>query len=75
MTTRPIDATLPPHLRDLSARSQDLPEALRAALQATLADASPNASPQHVLADTFARLGYLPEEATQASEKLLAQPR
>ncbi len=51
--------------------SRDFPEAVRGALQVTLADASPDASPEEVLADTFARLGYLPDEAKQAARKLL----
>lgn len=72
MTAQPIDPALPPQLRDLYAKAQDLPEAIRGALQTTLADAPPDATPEQVLADTFARLGYLPEEATQAAAKLLA---
>jgi hypothetical protein len=73
MTAPPIDPDLPPQLRNLSAKAPDLPEALRDALQATLSVAQDDATPEQVLSDTFARLGYLPEEATQATRKLLAQ--
>ena len=73
MTGRPIELDLPPQLRDLSAAAPDLPEALRDALQATLSVAAFDATPEQVLSDTFARLGYLPDEATQATRKLLAQ--
>ncbi len=72
MTNRPYPADLPPQLRALAANAPHLTEALRDGLQATLADAAPDASPQHVLAETFARLGYLPEEANQAAAKILA---
>jgi Holliday junction resolvasome RuvABC DNA-binding subunit len=71
MTARPIFADLPPQLCDLSAKAEDLPEAIRDALQATLSVAASDATPEQVLADTFARLGYLPEEAKQATRKLL----
>jgi hypothetical protein len=30
------------------------------------------ATPEHVLSDTFSRLGYLPEEAKRAIQKVLA---
>ena len=68
------DAYLPPQLRALSVRVQDLSGAIRDALRATLSVAAHNATPEQVLGDTFARLGYLPEEAKQATRKLLAQP-
>jgi hypothetical protein len=67
-------ADLPPQLRALSARAQDLRGAIRDALRATLSVAAHNATPEQVLSDTFARLGYLPEETKQATRKLLAQP-
>jgi hypothetical protein len=73
MTARPIEPRLPPQLRDLSATAPYLPEALRDALQATLSVAPDDSTPEQVLSDTFARLGYLPDEATQATRKLLAQ--
>jgi len=72
MTTRPRNAGLSPALRDLSAKAQYLPEALRDALQATLLTAPRNATPEHVLSETFNRLGYLPEEAKHAASKILA---
>jgi hypothetical protein len=72
MIAQPTPANLPPQLRNLSIRAEDLPDALRHALQATLSTAAANATPEQVLADTFARLGYLPEEAKQATLKLLA---
>jgi hypothetical protein len=72
MITQPTRANLPLQLRDLSAKAEELPDAVRDALQATLSVAPANATPEHVLADTFARLGYLPEEATQATLKVLA---
>jgi hypothetical protein len=65
-------ADLPPQLRALSDRSQDLTDSVRDALQATLSDAARHATPEQVLSDTFARLGYLPEEAKQATRKVLA---
>jgi hypothetical protein len=40
-------------------------------LRATLSVAAIDATPVQVLADTFARLGYLPEEAKQAMRRLL----
>jgi hypothetical protein len=72
MIAQPIRANVPPQLRDLCAKAEALPEAVRDALQATLSVAAADATPEHVLADTFARLGYLPEEATQATLKVLA---
>ena len=72
MIAQSTSADLPPRLRALSARAQDLPDAVRDALQATLSVAVPDATPEQVLADTFARLGYLPEEATRATRKILA---
>jgi hypothetical protein len=63
---------LPPQLRDLSAKAQFLPDTLRGALRVTLSTASPDATPEQVLADTFARLGYLPDEAKQTALKILA---
>jgi hypothetical protein len=71
MTAPPTHADLPPQLRGLFAESQDLPEAVRDALQSTLSIAPHDATPEQVLADTFARLGYLPEEAKQATLKIL----
>jgi hypothetical protein len=68
----PTSADLPPQLRDLSAKAEDLPDPVRNALQATLSIATDNATPERVLVDTFARLGYLPEETKQATLKLLA---
>jgi len=41
-------------------------------LQATLWVAPPHSTPEQVLSDAFARLGYLPEEAKRATLKLLA---
>lgn len=73
MTAPPIDPDLPPQLLNLSATAPDLPEALRDALQAELSVAPSDATPEKVLSDTFARLGYLPEEATQATRKVLAR--
>ena len=49
-----------------------VPAAVRDALQATLSVASRHATPEQVLADTFGRLGYLPDEARRATLKLLA---
>jgi hypothetical protein len=74
MITRPRDADLSPGLRDLSAKAPFLSEALRDALQASLLIAPRGATPEHVLAETFARLGYLPEEAKQTASKILAAP-
>ena len=67
------DRVVPRQLRKLSATAPDLPEALRDALQAELSVAPYDATPEQVLLDTFARLGYLPDEATHATRKLLAQ--
>jgi hypothetical protein len=72
MIAQPTPANMPPQLRNLSIRAEDLPDVVRHALQATLSTAAGNATPEQVLADTFARLGYLPEEAKQATLKLLA---
>jgi hypothetical protein len=72
MIAQPSQANVPPQLRDLSAKSEDMTDAVRDALQATLSVAPHDATPEQVLADTFARLGYLPEEAKQATLKLLA---
>jgi hypothetical protein len=72
MITQPTRANLPVQLGDLSAKAEELPDAVRDALQATLSVAANHATPEQVLADTFARLGYLPEEARQATLKLLA---
>jgi hypothetical protein len=72
MTIRPMHADLPPQLRDLWDKSEYLSDALRDALQACLAAAPPDATPEHVLGETFARLGYLPEEAEQTASKILA---
>jgi hypothetical protein len=64
---------LPPQLRDLSAKAQFLPDTLRDALRVTLSTAPSRATPEQVLADTFARLGYLPDEAKQTALKILAE--
>jgi hypothetical protein len=72
MTAQPIRADLPPQLRALSVRASDLQDAVRDALQATLSVAAYHATPEKVLSDTFARLGYLPEETKQATLKVLA---
>jgi hypothetical protein len=64
---------LPPQLRDLSSKAQFLSEALRCALQVTLSTAPSDSTPDQVLADAFARLGYLPDEAKQAGLKILAK--
>jgi hypothetical protein len=42
-------------------------------LQVTLSVAPSDATPEQVLADAFARLGYLPDEAKQAGLKILAK--
>jgi hypothetical protein len=42
-------------------------------LQVTLSVAPSDATPEQVLADAFASLGYLPDEAKQAGLKLLAK--
>ena len=73
MTTRPINANPPPQLRALAAKAHELPEAVRNALQANLSVAPSDATPEGVVLETFARLGYLPDEATHATRKLLAQ--
>jgi hypothetical protein len=72
MITQPSQENLPPQLRGLSAKAEGLTDAVRDALQATLSVAANDATPEQVLADTFGRLGYLPEEAKQATLKLLA---
>jgi hypothetical protein len=72
MTAQSTRADLPPQLRALSARAQDLTDTVRDALQATLSASERNATPEQVLANTFARLGYLPEEAKRATRKVLA---
>ena len=72
MTAQPTRADLPFQLRALSARATDLQDAVRDALLAILSVASQHATPEQVLSDTFARLGYLPEEAKQATRKVLA---
>jgi hypothetical protein len=71
MTAQLPRTNLPPQLRDLFARAQDLPDAVRDVLEATLSDAADDATPEQVVTDAFARLGYLPEEARQARLKLL----
>ncbi|MEA2788474.1 MAG: hypothetical protein QOG73_880 [Acetobacteraceae bacterium] len=71
MITQPSHVNLPRQLRDLFAKVDDLPDAIRDALRATLSVAAIDATPVQVLADTFARLGYLPEEAKQAMRRLL----
>ena len=72
MIAQPTRADLPPRLQALSTRAQDLPDSVRDSLQATLSVAVHDTTPEQVLADTFARLGYLPEEAKRATRKLLA---
>ena len=72
MTAQSTRADLPPQLRALSARAHDLTDTVRDALEATLSVSQHNATPEQVLADTFARLGYLPEEAKHATRKVLA---
>ena len=72
MITRLTSADLPLQLRALSAKAQYLPDTVRDTLQATLAVAARHATPEQVLVDTFARLGYLPEETKQATRKVLA---
>jgi hypothetical protein len=72
MITRTTNADLPLQLRELSSRAQHLPEAVRDALQATLVVAAGDATPEQVLGDTFARLGYLPDESMRATRRLLA---
>jgi hypothetical protein len=66
---------LPPQLRDLSSKAQFLPEALQDALQVTLSVAPSDATPEQVLVDTSARLGYLPDEAKQSALKILAEAK
>ena len=61
----------PLRLRALSAIAQDLPDAVRDALLATLSVAAQDATPEQILTDTFARLGYLPQQTKQATQKLL----
>ena len=48
-------------------------EALRDALQVTLSVAPSDATPEQALVDTFARPGYLPDEAKQSALKILAE--
>jgi hypothetical protein len=72
MIVQPNRADLPPQLRALSVRAPDLQDSVRDALQATLSVAARHATPEQVLSDTFARLGYLPGEAKRAALKLLA---
>ncbi len=72
MTARPISSELPPQLRSLASVTQFLAAPVRDALRAKLASAPPAATPELVLADTFAQLGYLPEEAKAATLKVLA---
>ena len=72
MIARPSRTHVPPQLHDLSLKAEELPEVVRGALQATLSVAAVDATEERILADTFARLGYLPEEAKQATLKLLA---
>ena len=71
MTVRSNDTNLPPQLRDLSTTALDLSEPLRSVLQEKLSSAPPNATPEQVLADTCAQLGYLPEEAKRTAAKVL----
>jgi hypothetical protein len=71
MTSQSNPANLPPQLRELAAKAPHLPEALRDALRSSLSDAPSDATPEHVLAATFGRLGYLPEESKQTAAKIL----
>ena len=71
-TAQATRADRPPQLCALSERAQYLPTAVRDALRATLSVAAHNATPEQVLGDTFARLGYLPEETKQTTRKILA---
>lgn len=71
MINQPNPADLPPQLRELAAKALHLPEALRDALHSSLNDAPPYATPEHVLSETFGRLGYLPEESKQTAAKIL----
>ena len=71
MVTRLTKANLPPQLRGIWAQAQYLPDAVRGSLTVTLFSAPDDATPEKVLADTFARLGYLPDEAKQAALKIL----
>lgn len=73
MVNRVTSAYLPQQLRDIWAQAQYLPDAVRGALTVTLFSAADNATPEKVLSDTFARLGYLPDEAKQAALRLLPQ--
>jgi hypothetical protein len=72
MATFTKRADLPPQLRALSARANDLDYTVRDALIATLSVAPSHATPEQVLTDTFGRLGYLPGEAKLATRKVLA---
>jgi len=71
MVTRITSANLPSQLRSIWAQAQYLPDSLRGALTVTLFSAPDDATPEKVLTDTFARLGYLPDEAKQAALKIL----
>ena len=62
MIVQPNRADMPPQLRPLSAKAQDLPEPVRDALSET----APDATPEQVLADVSAQLGYLSKAAKQA---------
>ena len=72
MTAQPTRSDLPFQLRALSVKAPDLQDAVRDSLQATLSVAPQHDTPEQVLSDTFARLGYLPEEAKRATRKVLA---
>ena len=72
MIARSTRADLPPRLHALFDKAHHLREAVRDALLATLSVAAHHATPEQVLSDTFARLGYLPEAAKQATLKVLA---
>ena len=72
MNAQSTHADLSPQLQELSAKSQNLSDPVRDALLATLSVAPSNATPAGVLADTFARLGYLPGEARLATLKVLS---
>ncbi len=72
MTAFSKHADLPPQLRALSVRANDLDYTVRDALLATLSVAPRHATPEQVLTDTFGRLGYLPGEAKLATRRVLA---
>ena len=72
MNGRSTHADLPPRLHALFDKAHHLQDAVRDALLASLSVAAHHATPEQVLSETFARLGYLPEAAKQATLKVLA---